>query len=56
MSYYESVNFNSEKLSRFKMAYEAAVKTGAEVFTFECRDYVVGYAKYLIQHLEGQGL
>ncbi len=50
----DRVNFDREKLVRFKKAYAAAVRTGNQQFTFEGREVVVGYAKYMIEYLEMQ--
>ena len=44
-------------LKRFKTAYKAACETpgdASDVFTFEGHEFVIGYAKYLIEYLEGQ--
>jgi len=38
--------------NRFKLAYARAVKDEAGLFTFDGREYVVSYAKYLIEYLE----
>lgn len=49
----ENVSFSRPKLARFKVAYARAVKENKADFTFDGHDYLVGYAKYLIQYLEG---
>lgn len=50
------VEFTPAKLRRLKCAYKHALehqqKTGEDVFVFEENEYVVGYARYLIEHLE----
>ena len=50
-----TVNWNRPKLDRLKLAYKAAVagqeKTGDDVFLFEGQEYVIGYARYLIEYL-----
>ena len=38
-------------LERFKVAHRAAVNTQAETFIFDGHEFVVGYAKYLIEYL-----
>jgi hypothetical protein len=43
-------------LKEIKASYEDAVERGATEFTFQDQPMVVGYAKYLIQFLEGEGL
>jgi hypothetical protein len=59
------VHFNRDKMLRLKKGYEQALKDCAEynfstkqtnesTFTFEGNEYVVGYAKYLLQYLETQ--
>ena len=51
------VEWNKPKLKRFKKAYQQELLTyvsGTErVFTFEGNEFVIDYAKYLIQYLEG---
>jgi len=53
----EYVSFDRKKLKMFKAAYHQAKKglkpLGRDVFTFEGNDYVLEYAKYMIQYLEG---
>jgi len=47
--------FTPVKLKMFIRAYEKAKALGEKgVFTFEGNEYLVGYAKYLIQYLQGQ--
>lgn len=49
------IEWTRPMLARFKKAYEA-VCTGDRnaVFTFEGHEFVCGYAKYLIEYLEGK--
>lgn len=47
------VEFTAEKLARLKMAYKKAVADKVEAFTFEGDEWVVGYAKYAIEYLDG---
>ena len=55
-----TVVWNKEKLKRFKKAYVNAIGNdpvsllSESAFTFEGNEYVVGYAKYLIEYLESQ--
>jgi hypothetical protein len=44
------IMWDRAKLKRFRRAYKNA-KT--EVFEFEGAEFVVGYAKYLIEYLDG---
>ncbi len=46
------VKFTPEMLRRLKGAYDKAVASKSEVFVFDGKS-VVGYAKYLIEYLEG---
>lgn len=41
-------------LERFKQAYELAAVQGKDTFVFDNNEFVVGYAKYLIEYLESQ--
>lgn len=49
----EHIKATPEFLKGLKKAYKAAEANHAETFTFEGNEYVVGYAKYLIEFLEG---
>lgn len=51
-----SVKWDRPMLARFKRTYTQVVNhpKKPDTFTFEGHEYVVGYAKYLIQYLEGQ--
>lgn len=44
----------AEKLKRYKQAYSAPEDSSDEVFTFDGNEFVLGYAKYLIEYLESQ--
>ena len=48
------VSFTPESLVRFKNRYQQTVTLKNEQFDFEGDVYVVGYAKYLIEYLEGK--
>jgi hypothetical protein len=48
------VEFNKDKLIKFKKAYDKATDELKTVFTFEGNEYDLGYAKYLIEYLEGK--
>jgi hypothetical protein len=53
------IRWTLTRLRRFERAYEAALSEGVETFWFDCREdgkheFVVGYAKYLIQYLYSQ--
>ena len=45
------VTFSKQKLVRFEKAYNEAVKDHLGVFVFDSNEYVVGYAKHLIEYL-----
>jgi hypothetical protein len=50
------INWDRPKLERFKKAYEKAIVDGArpnDTFVFDGNEFVVQYAKYLIEYLEG---
>lgn len=40
-------------LAQFKQAYQTAKDDGSEVFIFQGSEFVVEYAKYLIEYLDG---
>lgn len=48
------VTFTPEKLDLFKKAFVKAVGGEQDQFTFEGREYVTGYAKYVIEYLDGE--
>ncbi len=50
------IAWSREKLARFKRDYTKACKnqTRCGTFVFDGHEYVLGYAKYLIQYLEMQ--
>ena len=50
----KTINFDPAKLKRLKAAYKRAVEQGVDSFMFEDGEWVVGYAKYAIEYLEGQ--
>ncbi len=54
MSEMKFVKFTQESLVRFKAAYEKAVADKQEQFTFEGNEFILGYAKYAIEYLEGE--
>ena len=50
------INWTPEMARRFKRTYEEAkrVKGGKETFMFDGNEFVLDYAKYLIEYLEMQ--
>lgn len=47
------VSFTKDKFDRFKKVYgESKDKGKCTTFEFEGNEYVIGYAKYLIEYLE----
>lgn len=47
------INFTREMLEKLKRAYQHAVDSKQEIFTFEGREVLTSYAKHLIVYLEG---
>jgi hypothetical protein len=47
----KSVSWTRPKLIRFAKAYEAAKANGCDSFVFDGDDYLVSYAKYMLQFL-----
>lgn len=43
-------------LKRFRKAVKTAEVNGREQFTFDGNEYLVGYAKYLIEYLDSVSL
>lgn len=50
----KTINWTRPMLGRFRVSYNAAVKAGVSVFKFDDNEFVTGYAKYLIEHLDNQ--
>lgn len=46
-----TINWTPEKLAKFRTAYSDAVAANVDVFTFDDNEFLVGYAKYLIEYL-----
>ena len=49
-----TIVWTNKSLARFEKAYNQAVKDGVDVFEFDAHDFVVGYVKYLIEHLKSE--
>lgn len=51
-----TILWDAPKLKRLKAAYAEAfkTKTGNDTFMFDNHEFVLGYAKYLIEYLESQ--
>lgn len=47
-----TIAFTAGKRERLRKAYNVAVNDDADVFVFEDREYVTGYAKYLLEYLD----
>ena len=45
------IRWTRPMLERFKVAHQAAVSMKADTFVFDGYEFVVGYAKYLIEYL-----
>lgn len=50
----KKITWTPEMRDRFRVAYKAAVKAGVETFTFDGNEFVVGYAKYLLEYLDSR--
>lgn len=50
----DSMEMTREKLESLKRHYKSAVEKKKETFEFEGRQLMTGYAKYMIEYLEGQ--
>ena len=48
------VGFNKNDLILFKKCYENAIKNNVKEFEYNGNEYLVSYAKYLIQFLESK--
>ena len=49
-----TVDWTQEKYMRFRRHYANALDSGKGQFVFEGHGFLTGYAKYLIEHLEGK--
>ncbi len=47
----KKIEFDQDKFTKFKEDYNNAVKEGAESFFFDGNQFLVSYAKYLIEYL-----
>lgn len=50
----KAIEFDREKIEILRTAYDEAVRTQAEVFEVEGMQFVTGYAKYLLEYLDGR--
>lgn len=48
------INWTPEKLARFKRHHANALEGGKVTFIFDDHGFLVGYAKYLIEHLDSK--
>lgn len=48
------ITWTSAMLRRFKVAYNKAVADNVDTFLFDGNEFVVGYAKYLIEYLDSR--
>ncbi len=52
---YNWIEWDQAKLARFRRAYKALEGYGVNfIFKFDGQEYVVGYAKYLIEYLDSK--
>ena len=49
-----TLNFTPDSLEEFKKVFKEAKESKEHYFFFEGNEYFLGYAKYLIEHLENQ--
>jgi hypothetical protein len=49
-----NIDWTAARLKRFNAAYAAACVAGVDTFRFEGNEFVVSYAKYLIEYLQGR--
>jgi hypothetical protein len=49
-----TINFDRIKLKALKKKYTEAVKDNKETFIFEGNEFLVSYAKYVIEYLENK--
>lgn len=54
MDYRPTITWTRAKLAAFNRAYGSAVIDGNEQFVFEGHDFLVAYAKHLIEYLKGE--
>jgi hypothetical protein len=47
------VSWTRPLLEKFRVEYEAAIRAEKDTFLFNDHGYTVGYARYLIQFLDG---
>jgi len=48
-----TVSFTPQKLERFRDAYDECRNDKERIFEFEGDHYLTGYAKYMIEYMEG---
>jgi hypothetical protein len=48
------INWTRPMLERFKKEYQKAVAAKKDTFVFDGNEFVVSYAKYLIEYLESK--
>jgi hypothetical protein len=48
----ETLTFSKERLAKPKDEYAIAKEAGLEEFNFDGYDFLIGYAYYLIEHLD----
>lgn len=49
----ETIEWDPPKLARFKKVYAEARDRRLDTFMFDGHEFVIGYAEYLIEYLEG---
>ncbi len=49
----EKITYTKESIERLRKRYEEAIAGGDDRFTFEGNEYMIDYAKYMLEYLEG---
>lgn len=53
---FDYIEFDSVKLHKFKATYRKCVKSTRQSFIFERKEFLIDYAKCVIEYLEWNGL
>lgn len=51
----DEMKFTQESFNRFKIAHNTCIELGDERFVFEGREFLLGYANYMIEYLISRG-
>jgi len=50
----DEIEWDKEKLQKFKLTYKTALRNHHVSFIFDKHEFILSYAKYLIEYLEQQ--